>query len=184
MLVACRPCSLLSTRTFLINPLFRPKTRTSSPPKLPSCPGVFVGRVTPATSTHPPPRCAPTTTDYTACRMGKLFKTERQRLLRLLWSSGQASTVFLSPLDAATVARECMYGVSQRSMTGLPRISRWVSALLYPALASCQPGLQSSPLLNMGCSAVVMVDSVWFFNLRLETGGWTPYSTLVCKRRD
>jgi len=34
------------------------------------------------------------------------------------------------PLDAATVARECMYGVSQRSITGLPMISRCVSAAL------------------------------------------------------
>lgn len=65
----------------------------------------------------------------------------------------------LLPFEAATVDSECMYGVSQRSMTGFPMISRCVSVSLYPALASCQEVLQSSPFEKMGLAA----DSIFVF---------------------
>lgn len=83
----------------------------------------------------------------------------------------------LLPFEAATVDSECMYGVSQRSITGLPMISRWVSLSLYPALASCQALLQFSPFEKMGlaadsifCSVVVVVWLWWAVWVSSEEG--------------
>ena len=61
------------------------------------------------------------------------------------------------PLLEAMLARRCMYGVSHRSMTGFPMISRWVSVWLYFASALVQFDLQFSPALNIGTSAATLM---------------------------
>lgn len=82
----------------------------------------------------------------------------------------------LLPFEAATVDSECMYGVSHRSITGFPMISRWVSVSLYPALASCQEFLQSSPFEKMGWVA----GSIFVF---CSGGGLVMVGSLSLLRR-
>ena len=79
------------------------------------------------------------------------------------------------PLDAAIEASLCMKGVSHLSMTGFPRISRWVLASLYWALALVQLGLQFSPdtnIVSVPVSVVMLavLCNMMHWTLWLKTG--------------
>ena len=64
------------------------------------------------------------------------------------------------PLDAAMEASLCMYGVSQRSITGLPMITKCSSVSSYFAPASFHNGLQFSPRPKILISAILSAPTV------------------------
>ena len=64
------------------------------------------------------------------------------------------------PLDAAIEASLCMYGVSQRSITGLPMITKCSSVSSYFAPASFHNGLQFSPRPKILISAILSAPTV------------------------